>query len=43
MEKTNDSVQYQLSKAILDMLLKNRLITVKEYAEIDKKNRASFA
>lgn len=43
MEKTNETVQYQMSKAILDMLLKNRLITVKEYAEIDKKNRATFA
>lgn len=43
MEKTNDTVKYQISKAILDMLLKNRLITVKEYTEIDKKNRASFA
>lgn len=43
MEKTNDTVKYQLSKAILDMLLKRRLITVGEYAEIDKKNRASFA
>ena len=35
MEKTNETVQYQMSKAILDMLLKNRLITVKEYAVID--------
>ena len=43
MEKTNETVQYQMSKAILDMLLKNRLITVKEYAEIDKKNQATFA
>lgn len=43
MEKANDTVKYQISKAILDMLLKNRLITVKEYTEIDKKNRASFA
>lgn len=43
MEKTNDTVQYQISKAILDMLLRNRLITVNEYTEIDKKNRASFA
>ena len=43
MEKTNETVQYQMSKAILDMLLKNRLIPFKEYAEIDKKNQASFA
>lgn len=43
MEKTNETVKYLISKAILDMLLKDRLITVKEYTEIDKKNRASFA
>ena len=43
MERPNESVKYQLSKAILDMLLTKRLITVQEYIEIDKKNRASFA
>lgn len=43
MEKKNETVKYLMSKAILDMLLKSRLITVQEYAEIDKKNRASFA
>lgn len=43
MEKTNNSVKYQMAKAILDMLLKKQLITTKEYVEIDKRNQASFA
>jgi len=43
MEKKNNSIKYQMAKAILDMLLKKQLITTKEYAEIDKKNQAIFA
>ncbi len=34
---------YLISKGILDILLKNRVITLEEYEKIDKKNKLSFA
>ncbi len=43
MKEINNNLNYKLSKGILDMLLENRVITLKEYEEIDKKNKLSFA
>ena len=34
---------YLISKGILDILLKNRVITLEEYEKIDRKNKLSFA
>ena len=43
MKEINNNLNYKLSKGIFDMLLENRVITLKEYEEIDKKNKLSFA
>ena len=43
MKEINNNLNYKLSKGILDILLENRVITLKEYEEIDKKNKLSFA
>ena len=43
MEKLNNNLNYRLAKGILDMLLENKVITLEEYEEIDKKNKLSFA
>ena len=43
MKEINNNLNYKLSKGILDMLVENRVITLKEYEEIDKKNKLSFA
>ena len=43
MKEINNNLNYKLSKGILDMLLENRVITLKEYEEIDKINKLSFA
>ena len=43
MKEINNNLNYKLSKGILDMLLENRVITLKEYEEKDKKNKLSFA
>lgn len=43
MKEISNNLNYKLSKGILDMLLENRVITLKEYEEIDKKNKLSFA
>ena len=34
---------YLISNGILDILLKNRVITLEEYEKIDRKNKLSFA
>lgn len=43
MEKINNNLNYRLAKGILDMLLENRIISLEEYEEIDKKNKLSFS
>ena len=43
MKEINNNLNYKLSKGILDILLENRVITLKEYEEIDKINKLSFA
>lgn len=43
MKEINSNLNYKVAKGILDMLLQNRVITLKEYEEIDKKNKLSFA
>ena len=43
MEKINNNLNYRLAKGILDMLLENKVITLEEYEEIDKRNKLSFA
>jgi predicted transcriptional regulator len=43
MEKLNNNLNYRLAKGILDMLLENKVITLEEYEEIDKRNKLSFA
>lgn len=42
-QKMKSNSNYQLSKGILDILLKKRVITLEEYEKIDKKNKLSFA
>jgi predicted transcriptional regulator len=42
-KEINNNINYKLAKGILDMLLENRIITLTEYEEIDKKNKLSFA
>lgn len=42
-KEINSNINYRLAKGILDMLLENRIITLTEYEEIDKKNKLSFA
>lgn len=43
MEKLNNNLNYRLAKGIIDMLLENKVITLEEYEEIDKRNKLSFA
>lgn len=43
MKEINSNLNYKVAIGILDMLLQNRVITLKEYEEIDKKNKLSFA
>ena len=43
MEKLNNNLNYRLAKGILDMLLENKVITLEEYEEIDKRNKLSFS
>ena len=42
-QEIKNNPNYLMSKGILDILLKNRVITLEEYEKIDKKNKLSFA
>ena len=42
-QEIKNKPNYLFSKGILDILLKNRIITLEEYEKIDRKNKLSFA
>lgn len=43
MVQPNNNMNYKIAKGIIDMLLADRIITIAEYEEIDKKNKLSFS
>ena len=42
-QEIKNNPNYLISKGILDILFKNRIITLEEYEKIDRKNKLSFA
>ena len=43
MEQKKQTLEYGFAKGILNILLKNGVITVKQYDELDKRNQEKYS